>query len=89
MDKKLQSNLIIETLKELKLEIEIIKEKQKKMIKKMNVLIKKTNNMCFVYSSDSHNSNDDDDNYECSCGSEPQKEDIDIVDYLNNIKMIE
>jgi hypothetical protein len=49
---------IIETLKELKLEIEIIKEKQKKMIKKMNVLIKKTNNMCFVYNSSDSNSSD-------------------------------
>lgn len=53
---------IIQTLIELKeenkllkLDLSILKEKQKKIIKKMNVLIKKTNNMCFVYSSDSHN----------------------------------
>lgn len=58
---------IIQTLIELKeenkllkLDLSILKEKQKKMIKKMNVLIKKTNNMCFVYSSDSHNDSSSD-----------------------------
>jgi hypothetical protein len=47
--------------------------------------------MCFVYSSDSDSDPDIDydTDSDCGCGKEPQKECQEIVDYLNNIKMID
>lgn len=39
----------------LKEEIKKIKESQNNIVSRLDKLIKKTNNMCFVYSSDSEN----------------------------------
>lgn len=69
--------------KNLNIELKKIKEEQQQIIEKMKVLIKKTNNMCFVYSTDSHNSDSDSD--ECGCGKEPQKEDPELKLYFKGL----
>lgn len=72
-------NIIMNDLADIIIRLNKIEYKIKK-------LIEKTNNMCFVYSTDEDSDDSEcNNNDKCGCGKEPQKECEEIKEYLKNL----